>query len=177
MQKTDLNVSPYYDDFDTTDNFHRVLFRPGFAVQARELTQLQSILQNQIERFGTHTFKEGAMVIPGQSGFTNEYYAVKLQSTFNTNTVSTYVNDYIGKTITGATSGVKATVIGFDLATTTDPLTLYVKYTQTGTDNVSTTFSDNEELQANGVVGGLVLVLLHRNFKQVLQPQLVLVQT
>ena len=79
-----------------------------------------------------------------------------MQSTFNSNTVSTYVNDYIGKTITGATSGVKATVIGFDLATTTDPLTLYVKYTQTGTDNVTTVFSDNEELQANGVVGGLV---------------------
>ena len=47
MQKTDLNVSPYYDDFDPTDNFHRVLFRPGFSVQARELTTLQSILQNQ----------------------------------------------------------------------------------------------------------------------------------
>ena len=115
MQKTDLNVSPYYDDFDTTDNFHRVLFRPGFAVQARELTQLQSILQNQIEKFGTHMFKEGAMVIPGQVGFTNEYYAVKLQSTFNSNPVSAYVNDYIGKTITGATSGVKATVIGLNL--------------------------------------------------------------
>ena len=82
MQKTDLNVSPYYDDFDTTDNFHRVLFRPGFAVQARELTTLQTILQDQIEKFGTHMFKEGAMVIPGQSGFTNEYYAVKLQSIF-----------------------------------------------------------------------------------------------
>ena len=156
MQKTDLNVSPYYDDFDTTDNFHRVLFRPGFAVQARELTQLQSILQNQIEKFGTHMFKEGSMVIPGQTGFTNEYYAVKLQSTFNSNTVSTYVNDYIGKTITGATSGVKATVIGYDAATTTDPLTLYVKYTQTGTDNVTLTFADNEEIQANGVVGGVV---------------------
>ena len=156
MQKTDLNVSPYYDDFDTTDNFHRVLFRPGFAVQARELTQLQSILQNQIEKFGTHMFKEGAMVIPGQVGFTNEYYAVKLQSTFNSNPVSGYVNDYIGKTITGATSGVKATVIGFESATTTDPLTLYVKYTQTGTDNVSTVFSDNEQIQANGAVGSLV---------------------
>jgi len=156
MQKTDLNVSPYYDDFDTTDNFHRVLFRPGFAVQARELTQLQSILQNQIEKFGTHMFKEGAMVIPGQVGFTNEYYAVKLQSTFNSNPVSGYVNDYIGKTITGATSGVKATVIGYESATTTDPLTLYVKYTQTGTDNVSTVFSDNEQIQANGAIGGIV---------------------
>ena len=51
-QKTDLNVSPYYDDFDETDNFHRVLYRPSFAVQARELTTQQSILQNQIERMG-----------------------------------------------------------------------------------------------------------------------------
>ena len=59
MQKTDLNVAPYYDDFDPNDNFHRVLFRPGFAVQARELTTLQSILQNQIERHGRHFFKEG----------------------------------------------------------------------------------------------------------------------
>ncbi len=155
MQKTDLNVSPYYDDFDTTDNFHRVLFRPGFAVQARELTQLQSILQNQIEKFGTHMFKEGAMVIPGQSGFTNEYYAVKLQSTFNSNAVSGYAADYVGKTITGASSGVKATVVGYELATTTDPLTLYVKYTATGSDNTSTVFSNNENIQANGVVGGI----------------------
>ena len=51
-QLTNLNVSPYYDDFDTADNFNRVLFRPGFAVQARELTTLQSILQDQIESQG-----------------------------------------------------------------------------------------------------------------------------
>ena len=50
MQKTDLNVSPYYDDYIEASNFHRVLFRPAFSVQARELTQMQSILQNQIER-------------------------------------------------------------------------------------------------------------------------------
>ena len=65
VQKTDLNVAPYYDDFSEDKNFHRILFRPGFAVQARELTQLQSILQNQIERFGNHMFQEGTVVIPG----------------------------------------------------------------------------------------------------------------
>ena len=42
-QITDLNVAPYYDDYNEEDNFHRVLFRPGFAIQARELTTLQSI--------------------------------------------------------------------------------------------------------------------------------------
>ena len=80
MQNTDLNVSPYYDDYDPTDKFHRVLFRPGFAVQARELTTLQSILQNQVEKHGRHFFKEGSMVIPGQISFDIRYYAVKLQT-------------------------------------------------------------------------------------------------
>ena len=70
-QLTDLNVSPYYDDFDGDDNFHRVLFRPGFAIQARELTQLQSILQKQVERHGSHMFKEGSIVIPGQLSYSD----------------------------------------------------------------------------------------------------------
>ena len=56
---TDLNVTPYYDDFDESKNFHRILYRPGLAVQARELTQMQSIMQNQIDRFAEHIFKEG----------------------------------------------------------------------------------------------------------------------
>ena len=55
--ETNLNIAPYFDDFDETKNFHRVMFRPSVAVQARELTQLQTILQNQIERFGDNIFK------------------------------------------------------------------------------------------------------------------------
>ena len=82
MQKTDLNVSPYYDDFSEDSLFHRVLFRPAYSVQARELTQMQTILQNQIERIGSHFFKEGAVVIPGQTGFDVTYSYVKLQATF-----------------------------------------------------------------------------------------------
>ena len=58
-QKTDLNISPYYDDFDESKNFYKVLFKPVFPVQARELTTLQSILQNQVESFGSNIFKEG----------------------------------------------------------------------------------------------------------------------
>mgnify|MGYP003965091361 FL=1 len=65
---TDFNLSPYYDDFTESKKFHRILFRPTFAVQARELTQAQTILQNQMERMGDHFFKQGAMVIPGQVG-------------------------------------------------------------------------------------------------------------
>ena len=77
-QKTDLNISPYYDDFDIDKNFYKVLFKPGFPVQARELTTLQSILQNQVESFGSNIFKDGSMVIPGSVTFDNEFSAVKL---------------------------------------------------------------------------------------------------
>ena len=152
MQKTDLNVSPYYDDFDPADNFHRVLFRPGFAVQARELTTLQSIMQNQIERHGRHFFKEGSMVIPGQIGFTNNYYAVKLQSTFNSASISGYLNSYIGSTITGSISGITARVIQVSAATTTDAPTLYVKYLTSATNTASATGT-------TGVTGGKFAVI------------------
>ena len=63
-QKTNLNVSPYYDDFDKDDQFYKVLFKPGFPVQARELSTLQSILQNQIESFGTHTVSYTHLTLP-----------------------------------------------------------------------------------------------------------------
>jgi len=59
---TNLNQSPYFDDFDQDKQYYRVLFKPGFAVQARELIQLQSILQNQLEQFGDNIFKEGSII-------------------------------------------------------------------------------------------------------------------
>ena len=61
-----FNVNPYYDDFNEDKKFLRMLFRPGYAVQSRELTQLQTILQNQVERFGNHIFKDGSNIIGGE---------------------------------------------------------------------------------------------------------------
>ena len=153
MENTNLNVAPYYDDFAEDKNFHRVLFRPGFSVQARELTQLQTILQSQVERHGRHMFKEGTVVIPGATGFTNEYYAVKLQGLLETTEVSSYIQDFVGKKITGSASGVVAEVVQAVASTTTDPITLYVKYVATGTDNVTTVFNNGEKISADGTVG------------------------
>ena len=81
-QNTNLNVSPYFDDFNENKNYHKVLFKPGFPVQARELTTLQSILQNQVEKFGRHFFKEGSMVIPGGTFYDPNYFAVKIDPNF-----------------------------------------------------------------------------------------------
>ena len=133
-QITDLNVAPYYDDFDKDDNFHRVLFRPGFAVQARELTQLQSIMQNQIERFGRHMFQEGTVVIPGQVTYANLVTNIQLSSTFAGETIvpSQYYNATNPVIITGATSGMQAQVIGFVDGTATQQPALLVRYINSG---------------------------------------------
>ena len=151
--RTDFNVSPYWDTFNIDNDFYRVLFRPGFAVQARELTTLQTILQNQVEQFGNHFFKEGTIVIPGSVAYDDRYFAVKLQSTYESVAVSTYLADYVGSVITGATSGVTAEVIGYAVNTSADPDTLYVKYISSNTtDNATTVFTDDETLSANKAI-------------------------
>merc|ERR1712093_816374 len=73
-----LNVSPYFDDYSDDSGYHKVLFKPGYPVQARELNNLQSILQNQVESFGSHIFKEGSMVIPGGVTYDSTYFSVKV---------------------------------------------------------------------------------------------------
>ena len=94
-QKTNLNVTPYYDDFEEGDNFHKVLYRPGFAVQARELTSQQSILQNQIEKMGRNIFKEGAAVNPGGPLLNTKYEFVKLNTTSNALPSSSIVGKHL----------------------------------------------------------------------------------
>ena len=108
-QQTNLNVAPYFDDFDATNDYHKVLFKPGYPVQARELTSLQSILQNQIEKFGQHFFKEGAKVIPGNTGYSQLYYCVQLVNTFQGVPVEAYADQLVGTTITGQSSGATGT--------------------------------------------------------------------
>ena len=130
-QKTNLNAAPYYDDFDKDNNFVRTLFRPGFAIQARELTQLQSQLQYQIESHGSHVFKEGAMVVPGAANI-KSYPSLKLATQFGSENIdpSKYFNSTIGSRvkITGATTGVQAEVIGFQAGSTTEQPLLFVNY-------------------------------------------------
>ena len=110
-QNTNLNISPYFDDFDKANNFYRVLFRPGYPIQARELTTMQSLMQNQIESFGSHMFKDGSMVIPGQIGYDLDAKAVILQGSFLGADVEQYRTQLDGKIISGLTTGVKAKII------------------------------------------------------------------
>ena len=153
-QKTNLNISPYYDDYNKDDNFYKILFKPGYPVQARELTGLQSLLQNQVESFGKHIFKEGSMVIPGGIELDRSYFSAKVNDTHLGIDVSIYLNNIIasnggkGLRVRGQTSGIVATIKNFILppAEGVDNITIFIKYQQSGTSGESTSFPDGEVL-------------------------------
>jgi hypothetical protein len=154
-QNTNLNVSPYYDDFDGDKNFYRVLFRPGRPVQTRELTTLQSILQDQIEKYGNYQFKQGELVIPGEVGLNTRLNYVKLSSVSE---VAVNVNGQIefkkydisgleGEFLVGSTSGVRALVLSSTKETDSNSDTLFVSYVSNGDSNTESTFRQGETLE------------------------------
>lgn len=140
LQGTTLAQGPYYDDYAESKNFHRVLFKPSVAVQARELTQLQTILQSQIERFGDNIYRTGT-IIKGCSLTTDtSYYYVKLndlQTTGVAYNITALSNTYAIETSTGLQAlVVNYAVGGQQLAP--DMNTLYLKYLNTGSSGQKT---------------------------------------
>ena len=149
-QKTDLNISPYYDDFDSEKNFYKVLFKPGYPVQARELTTLQSILQDQVKSFGSHIFKEGSVVIPGNIAYDGNFNSVKLNPTNFGVDISLYINNFIGKKISGQISGTTAIIqfVSIPDGGNVEDLTIYVKYLDSDNNFQFNPFEDGESLIA-----------------------------
>lgn len=93
-----LDSNPWYDDFDSSKNYYKILFKPGYAIQARELTQLQTAVQKQISSFGSHIFKDGSLVLNGSTNVTDVKW---MDVTGVVGSISTYV----GATLTGETTG------------------------------------------------------------------------
>lgn len=133
------NTNPWYDDFSDEKDFHQILFKPGFAVQARELTQLQSILKDQIAKFGNHIFKHGSVVIPGNSISDLAVPYVKIAAG------STNLASFNNQTIVGTSSGVEAIVKTVVPATTTESAVFYLTYTA-GNSAGNVMFQSNEVL-------------------------------
>ena len=155
---TDFNVTPYYDDYDANKGFYRILFKPGYAVQARELTQIQTSLQEQIQRFGRNIFKDGTIVLPGafyletndglNAGRAIRYVKVNdTDASGNTVSMSEWntlidqgkANGNTRLEITGTTSNIKAQVIQTldGVQSSANSKTLYIAYTSASTANAS----------------------------------------
>ena len=161
-QKTNLNVSPYYDDYDAGKNFYRVLSVLDIRSN-RELTQLQSILQNQIESLGRRQFKQGDLVIPGV-GLNTRLDYVKLSSVTevavaeDTIVYKKYdISQLVGQTLKGITSGVTGVAVSTRFATLTSADTVYVNYTSSGNSSNESTFRQGGTLE---VVDGVNTPLL-----------------
>ena len=155
------STAPYYDDFDKTKNYMRILFRPGYSVQARELTQMQTAIQAQIDRFGRHVFKEGSPAVGGLATLDQLFAYVKILSTPASSgdpDPDNFYTQLIGTTVTGATSGVTATVLDATPSEGADPLTIFVKYTSSGTDNITQLFLADEDLTSDGATPYTVTV-------------------
>jgi hypothetical protein len=126
----DLNISPYFDDYDEDKKFVRVLYVPGRAVQARELTQAQSLQQDQIRRFAEYFFKPGA-IIEGCEQFVDlSMNYVKLQSTYDGSEVD--VDDFEDQIVFGANTGLKAFCGIVSDVDGTDPKSLFINYLSSG---------------------------------------------
>jgi hypothetical protein len=160
--KTDkISQAPYFDDYNEDKKFHKILFRPGIPVQARELTQLQTILQNQIERFGDHVFKEGSMVIPGHIKFDPRVSFVRVQNeTFHTKEwLERNAHNREFESPTGKKAIVLTSLLPFGSETST---LLYVKYLS-GESTNEVEFIENEILtDANTGVQFTTISLNHK---------------
>ena len=127
-----LNASPYYDDFDGTKNYNRVLFKPGVAVQARELTQLQTALADQLGQLASYNLKEGGIISGCEEKITRIAYIKVTDVDFGGTAIdNTSLVNYIGATLVGATTGLKAKVLTAKTGTTgaaPDTKILYISY-------------------------------------------------
>lgn len=145
--ETNLGQAPYYDDHDPLNNYHRILFKPSVAVQARELNQLQTLLQEQIERFGDAVYKRGTIIQGCSFSFYNKYDYVKLldnQTDGSTFTVAELNNLFI-KNSANLQAYVINYIEGFE-STDPDLKTLYLNYINSGDDGNSNTFTAADTL-------------------------------
>ena len=142
---TNLSRSPYFDDYLESKKFYRILFKPSTAVQARELSQVQSILQKQIERFGSHVFKDGSTVHAADTKVIDEANVVRIKNAYTNNNVvdvnaiKNYSNNVI---IKSQTTGLEAELLHVEEGSQAEaPATkrLYVSYKNVDTTQTRST--------------------------------------
>ena len=120
--------STYKDDYDKTKNYHRVLFNSGKALQARELTQMQTIIQSEISQLAGNIFEEGAAITPGSFKVDNTLEFIKI------NPLTPFPSDPsllegVEFSVSNLNPTIKFRVIQTIAAVNGDPDTLYVEYT------------------------------------------------
>lgn len=103
----------YYDDFDCSKNYLQIMFNPSRAVQARELTQIQSIFQEQQARAGSFWYKSGTPITGGRITVTFDQPFMAIGATDMTGQPID-PNLLVGRTYVGQTSNQRIVVTDCD---------------------------------------------------------------
>jgi hypothetical protein len=143
--ETNLNVRPYFDDYDANKDYYKILFKPSTAVQVRELNQLQTLLQKQIEQFGDHILKSGTILTGCQFTLQPSIPFVKIRDITSKGTAVDAIS-YVGLFVRNSSNLVSKVVdaaTGFEAQ---DPNlnTLYLQYLNGGDDGDETAYDSGE---------------------------------
>ena len=133
--ETDLSASPYFDDFTVSKNYYQILYKPAVAVQTREVNQMQTILQDQIDKFGRSIFKDGSVIEGCAFTYDNAYPYVKIKDNYTNNFAISSISDFTNQYVTnpnGLQAIVVNTVAGYE-SQNPDLNTLYIKYLNSAT--------------------------------------------
>lgn len=143
----DHDQAPYFDDFNPDKNFTRVLFKPGEAVQVRELNQMQSIWSDQMSSVTNRVLASSALLSGCGITTNNNLAYVKVRDN-NTFGQSAQLSRFINKQVTNA-SGTRGTIVatGEGSESAAPNLnTLFVSYTGAGVSGNAYSFAANEVL-------------------------------
>lgn len=157
MPPVDISVGPYFDTTDFNKLYARLLFKPRIAVQTREVNELQTLLQQQISRFGQHIFKEGSLVLPGEIKFDTRYTYLLVNSNLVGGNPDLADSDYreanlhnriiYGPNINEADpTNIRALVVGSLEPDTNGYVTLFIKYIHSAGASGDSTFADGQTL-------------------------------
>ncbi len=144
---TDLSISPYFSSFDPEKDFYRILFRPGVAVQVRELNDLQAMFQRQIELFGDNIARPGTIIDGCNFTFYPNYNYVKLVDA-DVSGVPIDVSLFENLFVKNSSNLVGYVIDSRDGFETTSPSlkTIYVNYLNSGETQTDTAFSPSDVL-------------------------------
>lgn len=157
-QNTFLSV--YNDDFRDSDHYHRILFNNGRALQARELTQMQTIIQTELSKLAGFVFKEGGIFNTSYGALSAGFNAVDF---VKVNSLPTGYDLIVGTQISNA-AGLTAIVKAIVPLTGSDNNTLLLRYVSannlTGaTTTAPRTFNPGDVLSYNtGTISGTMTI-------------------
>ena len=120
-----LFLTQYKDDYRDSDNYYQILFNSGRGLQNRELNQLQTIINRDMDAMQGGIYRAGAAVSGGGIDLQQNVKFVKLDT--STNGLPAIPTSIQGEKFTESTSGIIVRILKVATAAAGDPATIFVQ--------------------------------------------------